>query len=152
MSTSATSPRSLAEALRARDDASLAALLRARPDLITPVPTDLTQLATRAGTRASVVRALERLDRFALQTAEALAVAGDPAAYDELLGLMAGDARDAAVADALPGALAALREQALVWGDDGSLRLVRTARELLAPSAQHPSPTGLGPSVREATA
>ena len=57
MSTSATSPRSLAEALRARDDASLAALLRARPDLITPVPTDLTQLATRAGTRASDVDA-----------------------------------------------------------------------------------------------
>ncbi|WP_406008263.1 helicase C-terminal domain-containing protein [Streptomyces sp. NBC_00637] len=145
-------PRSLAAALRARDDASLAALLRARPDLITPVPTDLTQLATRAATRASVVRALERLDRFALQTAEALAVAGDPATYAELLGLMAGDAGDQAVADALPGALAALREQALVWGDEGSLRLVRTARELLAPSAQHPSPTGLGPSVREATA
>ncbi|WP_327183716.1 helicase C-terminal domain-containing protein [Streptomyces sp. NBC_01334] len=145
-------PRSLAAALRARDDASLAALLRARPDLITPVPTDLTQLATRAGTRASVVRALERLDRFALQTAEALAVAGDPATYAELLGLMAGDARDQAVVDALPGALTALREQALVWGDEGSLRLVRTARELLAPSAQHPSPTGLGPSVREATA
>ncbi|MGW0869741.1 helicase-associated domain-containing protein [Streptomyces sp. NPDC002740] len=145
-------PRSLAAALRARDDASLAALLRARPDLITPVPTDLTQLATRAGTRASVVRALERLDRFALQTAEALAVAGDPATYAELLGLMAGDSRDPAVADALPGALAALREQALVWGDESCLRLVRTARELLAPSAQHPSPTGLGPSVREATA
>ena len=51
-------PRSLAEALRSRDDRSLAALLRGRPDLITPVPTDLTQLATRAGTRASVVRAL----------------------------------------------------------------------------------------------
>ncbi|MEU9434061.1 helicase C-terminal domain-containing protein [Streptomyces sp. NPDC048252] len=145
-------PRSLAAALRARDDTSLAALLRARPDLITPVPTDLTQLATRAGTRASVVRALERLDRFALQTAEALAVAGDPATYAELLGLMAGDARDQAVVDALPGALTALREQALIWGDEGSLRLVRTARELLAPSAQHPSPTGLGPSVREATA
>ncbi|MFF5183781.1 helicase-associated domain-containing protein [Streptomyces sp. NPDC000345] len=145
-------PRSLAEALRARDDASLAALLRSRPDLITPVPTDLTQLATRAGTRASVVRALERLDRFALQTAEALAVAGDPASYDELLGLMAGDARDPDVSAALPAALAALREQALVWGADDRLRLVRTARELLAPSPQHPSPTGLGPSVREATA
>ncbi|MFF4659497.1 helicase-associated domain-containing protein [Streptomyces sp. NPDC001381] len=145
-------PRSLAEALRARDDASLAALLRSRPDLITPVPTDLTQLATRAGTRASVVRALERLDRFALQTAEALAVAGDPASYDELLGLMAGDARDPEVSAALPAALAALREQALVWGADDRLRLVRTARELLAPSPQHPSPTGLGPSVREATA
>lgn len=144
-------PRSLAEALRARDDASLAALLRSRPDLITPVPTDLTQLATRAGTRASVLRALERLDRFALQTAEALAVAPDPAPYETLLGLMAGDAGDETVAPALPRALATLREQALVWGDDDRLRLVRTARELLAPSPQHPSPTGLGPTVQEAT-
>ncbi|MFJ9376234.1 helicase-associated domain-containing protein [Streptomyces sp. NPDC101455] len=152
MSTPATPPRSLAEALRTRDDASLAALLRSRPDLITPVPTDLTQLATRAGTRGSVVRALERLDRFALQTAEALAVAAEPASYDELAGLMAGDARDAAVAHALPRALATLREQALVWGADDRLRLVRTARELLAPSPQHPSPTGLGPTVAEATA
>ncbi|MEV6835272.1 helicase-associated domain-containing protein [Streptomyces sp. NPDC051133] len=144
-------PRSLAEALRARDDASLAVLLRSRPDLITPVPTDLTQLATRAGTRASVLRALERLDRFALQTAEALAVAPDPASYATLLGLMAGDAGDETVAGALPRALGTLREQALVWGDDERLRLVRTARELLAPSAQHPSPTGLGPTVQEAT-
>ncbi|MER5210043.1 helicase C-terminal domain-containing protein [Streptomyces sp. NPDC002838] len=152
MSNPATPPRSLAEALRARDDTSLAALLRARPDLITPVPTDLTQLATRAGTRASVVRALERLDRFALQTAEALAVAADPAPYEELLGLLAGDEGDPEVAAALPRAVATLREQALVWGDDDRLRLVRTARELLAPSPQHPSPTGLGPTVQEATA
>ncbi|KUN91350.1 helicase C-terminal domain-containing protein [Streptomyces caeruleatus] len=152
MSDPATPPRSLAEALRARDDASLAVLLRSRPDLITPVPTDLTQLATRAGTRASVVRALERLDRCALQTAEALAVAADPATYDELLALMAGDEGDPAVVAALPHALGTLREQALVWGADDRLRLVRTARELLAPSPQHPSPTGLGPTVREATA
>lgn len=135
-----------------RDDASLTVLLRSRPDLITPVPTDLTQLATRAGTRASVVRALERLDRFALQTAEALAVAADPATYDELLALMAGDEGDPAVTGALPHALGTLREQALVWGADDRLRLVRTARELLTPSPQHPSPTGLGPTVREATA
>ncbi|MFF6982206.1 helicase-associated domain-containing protein [Streptomyces sp. NPDC008343] len=152
MSDPAAPPRSLAEALRVRDDASLAVLLRSRPDLITPVPTDLTQLATRAGTRASVVRALERLDRCTLQTAEALAVAGDPAAYDELLALMAGDEGDPAVAGALPHALATLRDQALVWGADDRLRLVRTARELLAPSPQHPSPTGLGPTVQEATA
>ncbi|MFJ9629193.1 helicase-associated domain-containing protein [Streptomyces sp. NPDC101175] len=152
MSTPATPPRSLAEALRTRDDASLAALLRSRPDLITPVPTDLTQLATRAGTRASVVRALERLDRFTLQAAQALAVAADPAPYDELLGLMAGDARDPAVVNALPRAVAVLREQALVWGAEDRLRLVRTARELLAPAPQHPSPTGLGPTVAEATA
>ncbi|GGU93533.1 hypothetical protein GCM10010275_33730 [Streptomyces litmocidini] len=145
-------PRTLAEALRARGDEGLAALLRARPDLLSPVPNDLTQLATRAGTRGSVVRALERLDRFALQTAEALAVAPDPAPYPVLLALLAGDEGDPAIEAALPGAVALLREQALVWGEDDRLRLVRTARELLAPSAQHPSPTGLGPTVAEATA
>ncbi|MFJ4339481.1 helicase-associated domain-containing protein [Streptomyces sp. NPDC088915] len=144
-------PRTLAEALRARGDEGLAALLRARPDLLNPVPNDLTQLATRAGTRGSVVRALERLDRFALQTAEALAVAPDPAPYPVLRALLTGDEGDPAIEAALPGAVALLREQALVWGEDDRLRLVRTARELLSPSPQHPSPTGLGPTVAEAT-
>ncbi|MEU3122460.1 helicase C-terminal domain-containing protein [Streptomyces albidoflavus] len=144
-------PRSLAQALRERDDASLGALLRSRPDLLHPVPTDVTQLATRAGTRASVLRALEHLDRFALQAAEALAVAPDPASYQELLDLLAGDDGDEEVAGALPATVALLRERALVWGGEDRLRLVRTARELLAPSASHSSPTGLGPSVAEAT-
>ncbi|MFI8289464.1 DNA-binding protein [Streptomyces sp. ms191] len=147
----AAAPRTLAEALRARGDEGLAALLRARPDLLNPVPNDLTQLATRAGTRGSVVRALERLDRFALQTAEALAIAPDPAPYPVLLALLAGDESDPDIEAALPRAVAVLREQALVWGEDDRLRLVRTARELLAPSPQHPSPTGLGPTVAEAT-
>ncbi|MFB7633154.1 helicase-associated domain-containing protein [Streptomyces sp. NPDC056149] len=145
-------PRTLAEELRTRSDDGLAGLLRARPDLLNPVPGDLTQLATRAGTRASVVRAVERLDAFALQTAEALAVAPDPCPYPTLAALMAGDAGDAAVAAALPGAVAELRAQALVWGPDDRLRLVRTARELLTPSPARPSPTGLGPTVAEATA
>ncbi|MEU9234983.1 helicase C-terminal domain-containing protein [Streptomyces subrutilus] len=148
-------PRSLAEALRARDDAALAALLHARPDLLSPVPGDVTQLATRAGTRASVVRALERLDRFALQTAEALAVAPDPCPYPVLESLLTGQegttGHDNGARAALPRALATLRDQALVWGDEDRLRLVRTARELLAPAAQRPSPTGLGPTVAEAT-
>lgn len=85
-------PRTLAEELRTRTDSGLVGLLRARPDLLNPVPGDVTQLATRAGTRASVVRAVERLDRFVLQTAEALAVAPDPCPYDTLGALMAGDA------------------------------------------------------------
>ncbi|MGW7491100.1 helicase-associated domain-containing protein [Streptomyces sp. NPDC054786] len=143
-------PRTLAEELRTRADSGLIGLLRARPDLLNPVPGDVTQLATRAGTRASVVRAVERLDRFVLQAAEALAVAPDPCPYDTLGALMAGDAGDAAVAAELPRAVAELRAQALVWGPDDRLRLVRTARELLSPSATHPSPTGLGPTVAEA--
>ncbi|MER7789918.1 helicase C-terminal domain-containing protein [Streptomyces sp. NPDC097640] len=176
-------PRTLAEELRTRRDDALATLLRARPDLLSPVPNDLTQLATRAGTRASVVRAVERLDRFALQTAEALAVAPDPCPYETLSALMAGDSGpgdpgpdnsedDAAPSGAqpegtldepsaatreqilaeLPRAVATLRAQALAWGGDDRLRLVRTARELLAPSPTTPSPTGLGPTVPEATA
>ncbi|MEV8020848.1 helicase C-terminal domain-containing protein [Streptomyces sp. NPDC086554] len=152
----ADTPRSLAEALRSRGDESLGALLHARPDLLTPVPTDLTQLATRAATRASVVRALERLDRFAQQVAEALAVAPEPATYTELHALIAGDqggdGSDTAIEEALGRAIRVLREQALVWGADDRLRLVRTARELLAPAPQYPSPTGLGPTVAEATA
>ncbi|MFE0192356.1 helicase-associated domain-containing protein [Streptomyces sp. NPDC058989] len=145
-------PRTLAEELRTRTDSGLVGLLRARPDLLNPVPGDVTQLATRAGTRASVVRAVERLDRFALQTAEALAVAPDPCPYGTLGALMGGDAGDEAVAAELPRAVAELRAQALVWGPDDRLRLVRTARELLTPSPAHPSPTGLGPTVAEAMA
>ncbi len=137
--------RTLAEELRGRPDTALAELLRARPDLLTPVPGDLTQLATRAGTRASVVRALERLDRFTQQTAQALAVAPDPCPYDVLAGLMGAEPDTVA---ALPRAVAVLRTQALVWGDESRLRLVRTARELLAPQASG-SPTGLGPAAAE---
>ncbi|MGW7515157.1 helicase-associated domain-containing protein [Streptomyces sp. NPDC054796] len=140
-------PRTLADDLRARSDGALAELLRARPDLLSPVPNDLTQLATRAGTRASVVRAVERLDRFALQTAEALAVSPDPCPYATLAALLPG----AEAAARLPRALETLRARALLWGDDERLRLVRTARELLAPTPASPSPTGLGPSLAEAT-
>jgi Helicase conserved C-terminal domain len=152
----ATAPRTLADDLRARDDASLAELLRARPDLLSPVPNDLTQLATRAGTRASVVRAVERLDRFALQTAEAIAVATDPCTYGALSALLTGDPEyidgpAAQVAAELPRALCTLRAQALLWGGDDKLRLVRTARELLTPGPSAPSPTGLGPTLAEAT-
>ncbi|MFE4643861.1 DNA-binding protein, partial [Streptomyces sp. NPDC056730] len=150
--TGGTPPRTLAEALRTQGDGSLVALLRARPDLLNPVPSDLSQLATRAGTRASVVRALERLDRFTLQTAEALAVATEPASYDTLRALLTGDEGDPEIEAVLPRAVETLRDRALIWGADDRLRLVRTARELLAPSPTHPSPTGLGPTVAEATA
>ncbi|WP_314174912.1 helicase-associated domain-containing protein [Streptomyces winkii] len=173
---STAAPRTLADDLRARDDAALAELLRTRPDLLSPVPNDLTQLATRAGTRASVVRAVERLDRFALQAAEAIAVAPDPCSYAVLEALLTGDREDGgggreqagqgargdpgaagaadadAVARELPRALRTLREQALLWGGDDRLHLVRTVRELLTPAPSAPSPTGLGPTLAEATA
>lgn len=145
-------PRTLAEELRGRSDESLAELLRVRPDLVSPVPADLTQLATRLSTRASVVRALERLDRFTLQVAEALAVAPDPCGTDELAALMAA-AEDPDTAARLPEAVATLRAQALLWGGPERLHLVRTVREALdGGPGGGTGPTGLGPVYAEAGA
>ncbi|GJF28239.1 hypothetical protein KNE206_09390 [Kitasatospora sp. NE20-6] len=160
--TRTTAPRTLAEELRARSDEELAGLLRARPDLLNPVPGDLTQLSARLSGRASALRALERLDRFTLQVAEALAAAPDGGPDTVVRNLLTGPARvrphpqadpvdRAAVTAALPGALAELRSRALLWGPDQALRLVIAVREALAPSAANPGRTGLGPTVADAT-
>ncbi len=130
--------RSLADDLRGRDDAQLVALLRARPDLATPVPADITSLAARATTRASVQRALDGVDTFTLQCLEALAVLPEPTARTDvarLLGLRPAQANEP---------LRRLRDLALVWGTDNDLRLVRTARDTLG---AHPA--GLGPPLLE---
>ncbi|MCF2529423.1 helicase C-terminal domain-containing protein [Yinghuangia soli] len=128
-------PRTLAEDLRGRGDDELAQLLRARPDLTTPVPVDLTQLATRATTRASVARVLERLDHFTLQVVDAAVVLPDGFGYPALRDLV-GDVPQ------LPGAVEVLRTRALLWGPLESLRVVRTVRDLAGAS-----PAGLGPAL-----
>src|SRR5215213_6121231 len=131
-------PRSLADDLRARDDAQLLALLRSRPDLAAPVPADLTSLAARATTRASVGRALDGLDGFTLQAVEVLAVLPEPATRSDvarLLGVRPGVAAEP---------IDRLRELALLWGRDGALRLVRTVRDAVGPY-----PTGLGPPLAD---
>ena len=132
---STTSPRTLAEQLRTSSDAELAVLLRNRPDLLTPPPSDVAALAARATTQTSVRRAMDRLDAFALQTLDVLAASPEPtgaAAVRDLLG-----------ADPHP-ALDRLRALGLVWGPDDALHLVRAVRSLL------PEPAGLGPSAATA--
>ncbi|WP_460447776.1 helicase-associated domain-containing protein, partial [Angustibacter aerolatus] len=131
-------PRSLADDLRARDDVQLVALLRQRPDLATPVPSDVTSLAARAATRASVGRALDGLDAFALQVVDALAVLPEPATRTQVARLLG-------VKPAASGAVVdELRELALVWGSPSQLRLVRTVRDALGPY-----PAGLGPPLAD---
>ncbi len=117
-------PRSLADDLRSRSDDDLALLLRARPDLLHPPPPDMTALASRAGSATSTARALDRLDALTLRVAQQVAARGECCGKDELL-----DAFPAAARDEVAGALDRLRTLALVWGDDQSLRLVRTARD-----------------------
>lgn len=126
--------RSLADELRTWDDARLVALLRARPDLLAPVPTDLSSLAARSTTRASVQRALDGLDAFTLQVVDVLAALPDNASRADVARLLG--VRPTAVAPALDR----LRELGLLWGRDSALRLVLTVRDALGPW-----PAGLGP-------
>ncbi|WP_121001755.1 helicase-associated domain-containing protein [Saccharothrix australiensis] len=126
----------LAEWLRARDDAALVALLRARPDLATPPPADTAVLATRVGSRASVARACEDLDTLTLTVLEALLVLDAdqrPVAVEEVRRLFDVDVRPA---------VDVLRARALVWGDDAALSTPPAARDAVSPF-----PCGLGRSV-----
>ncbi len=103
--------------LRSRDDHELVALLRARPDLTVPAPSDLTVLAGRLNTGPSVWRAMESLHAFHLQVLQALAVldaekrAVPRAALAEFLG-------PEVPAEEVAAALDRLESLALVRGQD----------------------------------
>src|SRR4051812_36640430 len=52
--------------LRSLSDEALGALIQLRPDLVVPVPSDVSALAVRAQSRGSVARTLDTLDEFTL--------------------------------------------------------------------------------------
>ena len=131
----ATGARSLADDIRSRTDEELATLVLLRPDLARPAPSDLTSLAARAATRASVQRCIEALDLGHLQVLEAVVAAGDPARHAAVDALMGGIDVSAHVQR--------LWERALVWRAPEGLYAVRTVPEVLGQVA------GLGPSFVE---
>ena len=132
-----TTPRSLADDLRGRDDASLETLVRRRPDLALPTPGDLGQLAGRSVTAASTARALDHLTRFGLQVLEAAVVCDEPFSLPQVRSLFP-DALEAAV-DAQFDDLVLL---ALVWGEPDGWRPTIAARETVGRF-----PAGLGPTL-----
>lgn len=106
----ASAPRTLAEQLRGWSDEELAALLAARPDLTAPAPRDSVQLASRAGSRGSVARALDQLTYLELAVLDALAALGGAATPDRLRGAVHAER------EAVDAAVARLGRLALVWG------------------------------------
>ena len=118
-------PRTLADQLRGWSDAELAALLRARPDLATPTPQDTSQLASRAGTRASVLRAVDQLTLLELTVLDAVLALGGTAATATLRSVV--NAEPASV----DAALGTLRSLALVWGTDDALRALSVLADVV---------------------
>src|SRR6188508_795108 len=60
-----------ADQLRSLPDEALGALIQLRPDLVVPVPADISALAVRAQSRNSVARCLDALDEFTLLVLDA---------------------------------------------------------------------------------
>lgn len=123
-----TRPKSLADDLRRRTDEELATLLRRRPDLITPAPSDMTALTTRATAGPSIARCLDGLDALALYC---LSVAHPD--------------RDSWVAripvdpQAAGAAIDDLRTLGLVWGDPDALRVVTAVAGMVPDVAPPPA-------------
>jgi hypothetical protein len=126
MSTSATAqPRTLAEQLRGWSDEELVRLLTARPDLAMPTPQDTSQLASRAGTRASVLRAIDQLTQLDLTVLDAVLALGGATSSSRVLDAVHAQREHAAES------LDRLRALALVWGTDESLRAVSVLTDVL---------------------
>jgi hypothetical protein len=123
--------RSYAQYLRSLDDLSLTALFQLRPELISPVPADIANLALRASSVPSLVRAVDSLNKWQLQLLEAAAVLEEPFTEKELLAIT-----DKSGKFALP----ALIERALIYDGGDGFRLPGNLREVLGAEI-----AGLGP-------
>ncbi|GAA4943602.1 helicase-associated domain-containing protein [Actinoplanes utahensis] len=127
-----------ADQLRSLPDEALGALIQLRPDLVVPVPADISALAVRAQSRNSVARCLDGLDEFALTILDAarLSRAADTAltSVDAILELAG-----TAPAEDVRVAIDRLRVRFLLHGPPEALQVVGAVDEVTSPY-----PAGLG--------
>ncbi len=127
-----------ADQLRSLTDEALSALIQLRPDLVVPVPADISALAVRAQSRGSVARCLDGLDEFTLQILDAarLSRSADHAltSVGAILELATGVAEED-----VRVAIDRLRVRFLLHGSEDALHLVGAIDEVTSPY-----PAGLG--------
>ncbi|MGC5383494.1 helicase-associated domain-containing protein [Micromonospora chalcea] len=136
---------SLADHLRALPDESLAALLQLRPDLVVPVPADVSALALRAQSRVSVARALDGLDQFTLQILDAARLTRGPegaTSTDQILAMATAGPQPPAPT-AVRAAVDRLRARFLLYGPEHDLCVAGGIDEVA------PYPAGLGRPAAE---
>ena len=125
------SVNSFADELRARSDESIAHLFAVRPDLLSPVPTDLSALSARANSTPSLLRALESLNKFQIEVLTSASTLTQPFSKSELLSVSVPEAGEE---------LMRLWAAALVYKDGTKFRLPGNLGQLIGDE-----PAGLGP-------
>jgi hypothetical protein len=137
---------SFADRLRALSDDALGVLLRARPDLVTPIPSDISALAARAQTRLSIARVVERLDRFTLEMLDAARLSRDDDGVTSLDEIIAMAATHPGGPDAarVRTAVHELHRLFMLYGPEEELRVAGGVDEVLSAY-----PSGLGRPAKD---
>lgn len=131
--------RSLADELRARSDENLQALFTLRPDLLSPLPTDITALAARASSAPSISRVLDLLNTWEIQVLEMIAVLPEPvtlAALNRIAGVE------------VTAQYEKFQKLALIYMDEDEIRILNSVRDALGPEPAALGPVGLGDPKR----
>ena len=129
-------PRTLADQFRNWPTDHLVRLLSRRPDLANPAPQDSSQLASRAGTHASALRAVDRLNVLELTVVDAAITLGGAVSIDDL------HQHVNASEESVDEAVNTLTAMALLWGSRDGLRTLSVLREIIGTTV-----SGLGPSA-----
>jgi hypothetical protein len=127
---------SFTEELRNRSDEEITRLFTLRPDLISPVPTDLMALAARANSMPSLLRASDSLDKWRIDILTAICTLDEPFSLPEIIAVTAPEAANA---------VTSLWALALLYKDGDKYRIPSNVRTLVGEN-----PAGLGPKTSKA--